>query len=189
MVCVGRAVRIRPRSGLFPDPGPWTRPRATTSIRSSRSAQDRPLEQDDGKESISVMRVFRRRRIAALLCVVLVTTGLVSAPLTVSAKDGDIIRRGSCTMRSDWKLKLSPEDGRIEVEFEVDQNRNGQRWNIKLKRNGSVIWRGSRTTRPPSGSFEVRALARNGPGSETFVARARNPRTGEVCRGQARFGD
>jgi hypothetical protein len=107
--------------------------------------------------------------------------------MTASAKDGDIIRRGDCTLRSDWKLKLSPENGRIEVEFEVDQNRNGQKWFVKLKRNGNVFWRGSRTTQPPSGSFEVRRLTRNGPGVEKIVARAKNPRTGEVCRGVARF--
>lgn len=126
-------------------------------------------------------------RVTALFTGVLVATTLVAAPMTVSAKDGDIIRRGSCTASSGWKLKLSPEDGRIEVEFEVDQNRNGQRWNVKLRRNGNVFWRGSRTTRPPSGSFEVRRLTRNGPGVERIVARAKNPRTGEVCRGVARF--
>ena len=134
------------------------------------------------------MRRIPVGRATALISSVLVATTLVAAPMTASAKDGDIIRRGDCTARSDWKLKLSPENGRIEVEFEVDQNRNGQRWNIKMKRNGNVFWRGSRTTRPPSGSFEVRRLARNGAGTEKIVVRARNPRTGEVCRGVARFG-
>ncbi len=33
-------------------------------------------------------------------------------------------------------VKLSKEDGRIEVEFEVDQNRNGVRWHVVLLRNG-----------------------------------------------------
>lgn len=126
-------------------------------------------------------------RATAFITGVLVATTLVAAPMTVSAKDGDVIRRGECTARSDWKLKLSPENGRIEVEFEVDQNRNGQRWNIKMKRNGKVFWRGARRTQSPSGSFEVRRLARNGAGAERIVVRARNPRTGEVCRGVARF--
>jgi hypothetical protein len=134
------------------------------------------------------MRKIPGGRVTALISSVLVATTLVAAPMTASAKDGDIIRRGDCTARSDWKLKLSPENGRIEVEFEVDQNRNGQRWNIQMKRNGNVFWRGSRTTQPPSGSFEVRQLVRDGAGAERIVARARNPRTGEVCRGVARFG-
>lgn len=126
-------------------------------------------------------------RATAIITGVMVATTLVAAPMTVGAKDGDIISRGSCTTRSDWKLKLSPENGHIEVEFEVDQNRHGQRWNVKLKRNGNVFWRGARATRPPSGSFEVRRLTRNGPGVEKIVARAKNRRTGEVCRGVARF--
>ena len=38
-----------------------------------------------------------------------------------AAKDGDVIREGACSGGTDWKLKLSPENGRIETEFEVDQ--------------------------------------------------------------------
>ena len=126
-------------------------------------------------------------RLTALITGVLVATTLVAAPLAASAKDGDVIRRGDCSMRSDWKLKLSPENGRIEVEFEVDQNRNGQKWNVVLKRNGNVFWRGTRETQPPSGSFTVRKLTRDSAGTDRIVARARNVRSGEVCRGVASF--
>ncbi len=133
------------------------------------------------------MRRLTVGRATAFITSVLVATTLITAPMGASAKDGDIIRRGSCTGAADWKLKLSPENGRIEVEFEVDQNRNGQRWNVRMKRNGSVFWRGSRRTQPPSGSFEVRRLTRDGAGVEKIAVRARNPRSGEVCRGLARF--
>jgi hypothetical protein len=126
-------------------------------------------------------------RVTALITSALVVTTLAAAPMTVSAKDGDVVRRGSCTMRSDWKLKLSPENGRIEVEFEVDQNRNGQRWVVKLKRNGNLFYRGSHTTQPPSGSFVVRRVTRNSAGADRIVARARNVNSGEVCRGVATF--
>ena len=132
------------------------------------------------------MRKLPVGRVTALITSVLVATTLVAAPMTASAKDGDVIRRGACTASSDWKLKLSPENGRIEVEFEVDQNRNRHKWSIKMKRNGNVFWRGARTTNPPSGSFEVRRLTRNRAGAEKVVGRARNARTGEVCRGVAR---
>jgi hypothetical protein len=88
---------------------------------------------------------------------------------------------------TDWKLKLSPENGRIEVEFEVDSNRVGQTWNVRLKNDGNVFFRGTRTTQAPSGSFEVRRLTNNGAGSDFIVGRAVNPNTGEVCRGTATF--
>jgi hypothetical protein len=133
------------------------------------------------------MRRIPASRVTALITGVLVATTLVAAPMATSAKDGDTIRRGSCTAASDWKLKLSPENGRIEVEFEVDQNRNGRKWNVRMKRNGKVFWRGSRRTQPPSGSFEVRRLTRNGAGVEKIVVRARDVRSGEICRGVARF--
>lgn len=103
------------------------------------------------------------------------------------AGDGDVIRRGGCSGASDWKLKLSPENGRIEVEFEVDENRNGHRWRVKIFKNGDRIFRGTRVTQPPSGSFEVRTVTANTAGTDRFVARARALMTGEVCRGTASF--
>jgi hypothetical protein len=133
-----------------------------------------------------MLRITAGRATAFITSVLLATT-LAAVPMAASGKDGDVIRRGSCTAASNWKLKLSPENGRIEVEFEVDQNRNGQKWNVSMKRNGSVFWRGSRRTQAPSGSFEVRQLTRDGAGSERIAVRARNARTGEVCRGVAGF--
>jgi hypothetical protein len=112
---------------------------------------------------------------------------LALAPPGVVAKDSDIIQQGSCSGSTDWKLKLSEEDGRIEVEFEVDQNQNGRTWDVKLKRNGSTFWTGQRTTQPPSGSFEVRKVTSDGAGADQIVARATYAASGEVCRGTATF--
>lgn len=105
---------------------------------------------------------------------------------TAAAKDGDVRVQGRCTGASTAKLELSEENGRIEVEFEVDQNRGGVPWKVNLKRNGSVFFRGKIRTRPPSGSFELRRLARNGAGPETIRARAKSP-SGEICTATARF--
>ena len=128
-----------------------------------------------------------RRKTLGWLAVALVGAGLVAFPATAAANDGDVIRTGACSGASDWKLKLSPENGRIEVEFEVDQNRNGDTWSVRLKKNGNVFWTGTRTTQPPSGSFEVNRVTANGAGPDSFAARAVNQRTGEVCRGAASF--
>jgi hypothetical protein len=112
--------------------------------------------------------------------------GLLLATTPAHAKDGDVLRAGSCTSGTTSKIKLSEENGRIEVEFEVDQNRNGVRWTVSLSRNGSRIARLVRTTRPPSGSFEARVLARNGAGAEVIRGRAVSP-SGEVCTARARW--
>ena len=45
---------------------------------------------------------------------------------------------GSCTAGSSAKLKAKPDDGRLEAEFEVDQNRNGVTWRVVIRRNGAV---------------------------------------------------
>jgi hypothetical protein len=102
------------------------------------------------------------------------------------AKRGDVRVAGTCTKASTSKLKLSEEDGRIEVEFEVDQNRNGVRWTIALNQNGRQRARMTRVTKAPSGSFEARILAPNTSGADTFRARATSP-SGEVCTARASF--
>lgn len=102
------------------------------------------------------------------------------------AKDGDKVVRGTCTQASTSKLKLSAEDGRIEVEFEVDQNRSGVRWTVVLSRPGAVIVRTTRVTRAPSGSFEIRRVVSSVPGRNRITARATSP-AGEVCRAAATF--
>ena len=81
------------------------------------------------------------------------------------------------------KIKLSEENGRIEVEFEVDQNRNGVRWNVLIRQNGRRVANLVRVTRGPSGSFEARIVAPNRAGTDTFVATA--TRSGETCRARA----
>jgi hypothetical protein len=128
---------------------------------------------------------LRRIRVKKIVVGVAIAA-LALVPASVAgAKDGDIIREGSCTGSSDWKLKLSPENGRIEVEYEVDQNVNGHDWRVTLKLNGERFFRGIRTTQPPSGSFEVNRRIDNGAGEELVTARARNLTTDEVCKGAA----
>lgn len=115
--------------------------------------------------------------------------GLVSALLVPAtpalAKAGDVITQGRCSGASTWKLKLSPENGAIEVDFEVDQNVVGQTWGVAIEQNGAVVFRGRRTTTAPSGSFGLRIVRPDNAGPDRFRAGARNPITGETCLGAA----
>ena len=124
-----------------------------------------------------------KKGFALVLAGVLATGALAVAP--ASANEDDIIKRGSCSGNSDWKLKLSPENGKIEVEFEVDQNKNGKEWRVVLKKDGERFFRGIRTTKAPSGSFEVEKVTGNGQGNEVIVGKATNLNSGETCRGEA----
>jgi hypothetical protein len=125
----------------------------------------------------------RETQLVALAGIAVVAAMMV-APAAV-ARDGDVIRRGSCSGASDWKLKLSPEDGRVEVEFEVDQNVVGDTWKVVMRRNGNDFFRGQRVTRGPSGSFEARRVISNRAGEDRIKAKAVNLSTEEVCRGVA----
>ena len=104
------------------------------------------------------------------------------------AKSGDVVRQGSCSGSSNWKLKLSPDNGKIQVEYEVDTNKAGQHWRVKLFENGNRIFRGTKTTQGASGSFTVRTLANNTAGSDSFRAHAQNLAGGETCGGAASIG-
>jgi hypothetical protein len=87
---------------------------------------------------------------------------------------------GSCTASSTSKLKLKLRDGRWETEFEVDQNRVGVRWNVRLSHGGKLAVATTKTTRAPSGSFSLERKLRNSAGDDTISARATSP-GGEVC--------
>ena len=125
------------------------------------------------------------RRLLASTVLATVLAIPVAAPAI--ANEDDVERRGSCSRRSDWKLKLSPENGGLEVEFEVDQNVVGAKWKVVMKHDGYRFFRDRRTTTAPSGSFEVRRVINNKRGTDRVTAKARNVRSGEVCRGRAKI--
>jgi len=133
------------------------------------------------------MKQLIRKAAFGTLATGVLATGLLATAPVIAAKGADVVKTGNCSMNSDWKLKVGPEDGRLEVQFEVDQNRNGQTWNVVLKHNGDTFWSGQRTTMAPSGSFEVRKMTGNAAGTDTIVGKSRNPETGEMCRGTVNF--
>ena len=123
------------------------------------------------------------RRMTAALAVPAISVAALAGPATASGGNDDRVERtGSCSGRTDWKIKAKSDDGRIEVEAEIDSNRVGQTWNWRFKHNGSVFSTGASTTKAPSGSFEVRRKPADFAGTDNFVFRAVNPRSGEVCR-------
>lgn len=130
------------------------------------------------------MRMMIRRGAFWLVATALLV--LAAAPMT-AAKNGDVEVRGTCSKASSSKLKLSLEDAGIEVELEVDQNRNGVRWSVVLRRlvagRAPVVARGTRITTAPSGSFEFRRVLANRLGKDRIRAVA--TRSGEVCRATA----
>lgn len=123
------------------------------------------------------------RLIASSSLALALVAGAFVVPAATFAKDGSVVRAtASCTANSTGKLKAKHDNGRIEVEFEVDQNRNGRLWSVRITDDGFRVFRGSRRTVAPSGSFSLTVRIPNRAGTDTIVARATNATTGEVCQ-------
>jgi len=112
-------------------------------------------------------------------------TGLLALAPSASAKSGpEVVARGACA-GAVWKLKGKHDDGRLEVELEVDSNRNGQTWAVVLTDNGARVFSGTRVTKAPSGSFSVERRIADRPGVDTVVATAK--RGSATCTGRIRL--
>jgi hypothetical protein len=125
------------------------------------------------------------RTFGILAAVAVAATALLVTALPAAAGGPEVIRTGNCSGAADWKLKVKLDDGLIDAEFEVDQNVNGQRWRVVLRRDGVRFFRGIRTTHAPSGSFTVERRVANPAGPDRITARAVNLGTGQVCRAAA----
>src|SRR5262245_29629870 len=121
-----------------------------------------------------------------IVLALLVALVVVAAP-AAGAKGREVVKRGGCTGAATWTLKVKADDGRLETEFEVDQNRTGRLWRVTLFHNGARVATAIKRTTAPSGSFELRRLVRNRAGTDRITARAVALRGGQVCRGSAAF--
>lgn len=128
---------------------------------------------------MNMQRALVRPLLAAapMLAVIGLATG------TAAAKDGDVKANGACSKGSTWKLKAGARDSGIETEFEVDSNKVGQVWTVRLTDNGVRVFAGTRTTVAPSGSFSVERRIANRAGTDRIVGTATNSATGETCSG------
>jgi hypothetical protein len=105
---------------------------------------------------------------------------------SASAKGGDGVRvAGKCSVNSTSKLKVKHDNRRLEVEFEVDQNRTGVPWAVEIRQDGRLVVQATRTTLAPSGSF---SLGRHIAGTKGTIT-ARAVRAGETCTASAQAGN
>jgi len=126
------------------------------------------------------------RNIATALALTCLVTAAGAAPAAARGDDDDrVIRTGGCSGSADWKLKVKTDDGRLEVEGEIDSNVSGQQWRWTIRHNGSVSDRGTATTTARSGSFEVERRIVDLAGTDAVVFRA--VRDGQVCRGVVNY--
>lgn len=140
-------------------------------------------------KNLSTVTAAAGRALAVGLTLACLTVGLVGAGASAAPARGDdddrVIVTGRCSSGADWKLKVKTDDGRLEVEGEVDSNVAGQRWRWALRHNGSVSDRGVSTTTARSGSFEVERKIVDLAGADRVVFRAVHD--GQTCRGVVNY--
>lgn len=99
-------------------------------------------------------------------------------------KENEVRKAGKCGTGATSKIKVKSDDGRIEVEFEVDRNVNGEKWRVRFVRDGKVIARARPTTKAPSGSFSVERKVSDLEGADRITARGTGP-DGLTCTATA----
>ncbi len=124
---------------------------------------------------------MRSIRTTAALVAPLALAASVAVAAPAFAKAGEVRNAGTCSANSTWKIKAAPDNGALEVAFEVDSNVVGQTWQWVLLDNGNRVAAGQSKTVAPSGSFEVRRIIANQPGTDKIRGGAKNPATGETC--------
>ena len=129
-----------------------------------------------------------RRTVATVTVTAAAFSGVTLLAPAAEASGGGgarVIKTGSCSGSADWKLKAKHDDGRLEVEFEVDSNRTGQSWAVRVGDNGHQVFSGRRTTQGRSGSFSLELRPANRAGTDTIRARAAH--AGQTCVGTVRI--
>ena len=126
-----------------------------------------------------------KRSIIATTCAI-AAVAAAAAPAADAKGGGRVVKAAAhCTGTSTGLLKVKADDGRLAIELEVDQNRSGVRWNVRLADRGARVFAGKARTVAPSGAFHVRKLTANRAGADVITARA--TRAGETCTARVVF--
>ena len=128
-----------------------------------------------------------RRTVAVVTVTAAAFSGvsLLSPAADASGGGARVIKTGSCSGSADWTLKAKHDDGRLELEFEVDSNRTGQSWAVRISDTGHGVFSGRRTTHGRSGSFSLELRRADRAGIDTIRARAAH--AGQTCAGTVRI--
>ena len=129
-----------------------------------------------------------RTTAAAVGFATLCTATLAVSPAQARSHGGDTTVRaaGTCTNGvGTWTLKAKADDTGLEIEFEVDTNRAGQVWHVRITDNRHLVLSRDFTTNAPSGSFTVNRHTANRVAVKDTV-RAHAFRGDQVCGGLVR---
>ncbi len=116
---------------------------------------------------------MKKIALAGLAVVILAGLG-VGAWLLL--REDEVDDRGTCAGAS-YEFSAEPEDGALEVSFELQSSGPGETWEIALLQDGDPLLDGTRTT-DEDGEVDIDAIADED--AKTFEVTA-TPETGEPC--------
>lgn len=116
------------------------------------------------------------------------TTADAAAPALSALTGRSIERSGSCKVgQATWDLDVQAYPRRrLRIEFEIDEIRRGERWNVFIARNRRRVLSATRRA-TVTGEIRVVRFTRNRAGRDRVRAVGVNPRTGNSCSASVRF--
>jgi hypothetical protein len=116
--------------------------------------------------------ITRSLTTAAVLAAFATPVALAAPALASGGSGGGVSSSGACAGGGVYKLKAKHDHALIQVEYEVDTNRVGQVWAVRITDNGATIYSGTVKTTAPSGSFTIHKATANRTGTDTIRAHA-----------------
>jgi hypothetical protein len=108
-------------------------------------------------------------------------TSIALASTGSPALVGEIRAQGHCSGASNYEQAMEQDIG-VEMEIHIETGVADQPWNVEMRYNGHLVFRGVQSTEA-DGGFEIKKQPPNKPGDDEFKATLRNTITGETCQG------
>jgi hypothetical protein len=110
------------------------------------------------------------------------TASLLALPaVALSASPAAAVQNQKSCAGANVKLEAERDDGRHEVQVDIDNGQRGERWRVKLFQNGDRFVNVVRTVGGDDRDIDLDRDRRNTAGADTYKLRAKNLRTGGAC--------
>lgn len=140
-----------------------------------------------GNTDMEVVMARTLTQAVALIAAGGVTAGLalVAAPAAQALPAFETQKTGTCTAGAWWDLSLEREYGSLEVDFDIERARAGERWTVTLTHNGTAK-RSVRVITDYEGDADAQWILRDRAGTDRITVKATSA-SGQTCKTSGRI--
>ena len=140
-----------------------------------------------GTEYMEVVMARKLTQAVALIAAGSFTAGLalVAAPAAQALPAFETQKTGTCTAGAWWDLSLGREYGSLEVDFDIERARAGERWTVTLTHNGTAK-RSVRVITDYEGDADAQWILRDRAGTDRITVKATSA-SGQTCKASGRI--